>query len=276
MSDTFNFQRFGRYFRFDLARMWRNNTKTAVLLGCGSIITILLGGFGGLLLDFRWHTATDPFRFLGFFVCLAVLELLMAKTYGFVTDRKKGSDYLMTPASTFEKWLSMMLVCLVVIPLFFLVTYFIVDALVCLALPATGQPLFQWMAQGIDASREGFQSLNQAMAVKQLPLQYSLGSVVWPVIISASCNYLYFLLCGLVFKRHKILYAILVAMGFSMVLSLVAPHFMGGLAAQLESASDAEIITLSDRIFRVTTLITGALAACLAAGCYLRLRKLSH
>ena len=276
MSEIFNFQRFSRYFRFDLARMWRNNTKTAILLGCGSIIAVLLCGIGGLLFDFRWHTANDPMRLLSFFLCLGILELLMAKTYGFITDRKKGSDFLMIPASTLEKWVSMMVVCLIVIPVLFLVTYFLVDGFVCLILPDAGHPLFWWTSQGLDASRENFVALNEALASKQLPLHYSLGSVIWPVVISACCNYLYFLLCGLLFKRHKILNAVLVIMGLSFVLSLIAPHLLGGLAAELAGASETELITLSDQVFRGATAITAVLAAGLAAGCYFRLRKLSH
>ena len=276
MSDTFNFQRFGRYFRFDISRMWRNNTKTAVLLGCGSVITVLIVGLFGLLFDFQWHTANDPFRFFGFLFCLGVLELLMAKTYGFVTDRKEGSDFLMIPASTLEKWLSMLLICLVVIPVLFLLTYGIVDGFVCAILPGAGHPLYWWVGEGISGIRDGFAELNAGLAAKQIPLQYSLGSIIVPTIVGACCNYLFFLLCGLIFKRHKILNAILVMMIVTSIFSLIAPHILPDIAAQVVGMSEAEAITYSDGIFRVTTLITGLIAALLALGCYIRLRKIAH
>lgn len=276
MSDTFNFPRFGRYFRFDLSRMWRNNTRTAVLLGCGSILTVLIFGLGGLLFDFQWHTANDPLRFFGFFVCLGVLELLMAKTYGFITDRKEGSDYLMIPASTFEKWLSMMLVCLVVIPVLFVLCYGLVDGFVCAVLPGAGHPLYWWFGEGISGARQGFAELNAALNAKQIPLQYSLGSIIVPALVSACGNYLYFLLCGLLFKRHKILNAIFVMMGLSAVFSLIAPHILPDLAAQLEGMSEAEAFTYTDGFLRIVTLVTGLIAALLAAGCFVRLRKIAH
>ena len=276
MSDTFNFQRFGRYFRFDLSRMWRNNTRTAILLGCGSVLTVLIVGIFGLLFDFQWHFANDPFRFFGFIICLGILELLMAKTYGFVTDRKEGSDYLMLPASILEKWLSMMLVCLVVIPVLFLVTYFIVDGFVCAILPGTGTPLYQWAYESIGIANDKFDELNTFLHAQQVPLQYSVGSIIVPGIVSACCNYLFFLLCGLLFKRHKILNAVFVMMVVTSVFSLLAPHILPDLAAQLDGMDEVEAMTFTDSFFRIITLITGLIAALLAAGCYLRLRKIAH
>ena len=276
MSDTFNFQRFGRYFGFDLARMWRNNTKTAVLLGCGSVITVLICGIGGLLLDMHWFPATDPFRFFGFLFCLGVLELLMAKTYGFVTDRKEGSDYLMLPASILEKWLSMMLICLIVIPVLFLVTYFIVDGFVCAILPHTGTPLYQWAYDTYIFASDKFAEFNTDLAARQIPLHYSIASLVGPVFVGACFNYLFFLLCGLLFKRHKILNAIVVMMVVSSIFGLIAPHILPDFASTVEGMSEAEAMHFSDSFMRITTLITGLLAALLAAGCYLRLRKIAH
>lgn len=276
MNDTFNFGRFASYFRFDLSRMWKNNTRTAILLGAGSVLAVLFCGIGGLLFDFQWHTATDPFRFLTFAICLAVLELLMAKTYGFITDRKEGSDYLMIPASTFEKWLSMMLVCLVVIPVLFLVTYLLVDGFVCAVIPASGRPLYWWFGEGIEASRSGFAELNATMHARQIPLEYSLGSIIGPALISACFNYLFFLLCGLLFKRHKILNAILVMMAVSSVFSLIAPHLLPDFAARVEGMNEVQAATFADGFFTVVTLVTGLLAALLAAGCFYRIRKIAH
>jgi len=276
MSDTFNFQRFGRYFRFDLARMWRNNTKTAVLLGCGTVLTVLLVGLAGLLLDFHWHTANDPFRFIGFVIALCVLELLMAKTYGFITDRKNGSDFLMIPASTLEKWVSMMLVCLVVIPVLFFATYMLVDGFVCTVLPAAGRPLFSWFGDAIQASSDGFKELNASLAGQQIPLQYSLSSIIVPSIISFWGYSLYFLLCGLLFKRHKILNAILVMMGLSLVFSLVLPHLLPNIAEHLEGMNEKEAMLYADGFLNVTILIGGLIAALLAVVCYVRLRKIAH
>lgn len=276
MNDTFNFGRFASYFRFDLSRMWKNNTRTAILLGAGSVLAVLFCGIGGLLFDFQWHTATDPFRFLTFAICLAVLELLMAKTYGFITDRKEGSDYLMIPASTFEKWLSMMLVCLVVIPVLFLVAYLLVDGFVCAVIPASGHPLYWWFGEGIEASRTGFAELNASMHARQIPLEYSLGSIVGPALISACFNYLFFLLCGLLFKRHKILNAILVMMAVSSVFSLIAPHLLPDFAARVEGMNEVQAATFADGFFTVVTLVTGLLAALLAAGCFYRIRKIAH
>ena len=114
------------------------------------------------------------------------------------------------------------------------------------------------------------------MHARQIPLEYSLGSIVGPALISACFNYLFFLLCGLLFKRHKILNAILVMMAVSTVFSLIAPHLLPDFAARVEGMNEVQAATFADGFFTVVTLVTGLFAALLAAGCFYRIRKIAH
>lgn len=274
MSNTFNFSRFVNYLRFDLSRMWKNHTKTAILLGGGSLIVYLLVGIGGLLLNFHWAVATEPVRFFGIFFALAVLQLYMARTYGFVTDRKEGSDFLLIPASTLEKWLSMLLIALVVIPVLFFVAYFAVDGLICLADPRAGESLFSLVLGGFSELRSGMPEFNEVLAQKGLPYNYGIGSLIVPFLLSMAFNYLYYLLCGLVFKRHKILNAFFVAMVLSSVFSLVLGNIIPNM--DMSYMNEQEAFAVADTAYSVMTVILGVFVAALAAAVFVRLRKISH
>ena len=274
MSNTFHFPRFVNYLRFDLSRMWKNHTKTAILLGGGSLLVYLLVGIGGLLFNFHWAVASEPFRFIGIFFALAVLQLYMARIYGFVTDRKEGSDFLLIPASTLEKWLSMLLIALVVIPLLFFVVYFAVDGLICLVDPRAGESLFSLVLNGFSELRAGMPAFNEALARKGLPYNYGIGSLIVPFLLSMMFNYLYYLLCGLVFKRHKILNAILVAMAVSAVVSLLAGNILPNM--DMSYLDGQEAFALADTVYSTMNIITGVFVVALAAAVYVRLRKISH
>ena len=274
MSNTFHFPRFVNYLRFDLSRMWKNHTKTAILLGGGSLLVYLLVGIGGLLFNFHWAVASEPFRFIGIFFALAVLELYMARIYGFVTDRKEGSDFLLIPASILEKWLSMLLIALVVIPLLFFVVYFAVDGLICLVDPRAGESLFSLVLNGFSELRAGMPAFNEALARKGLPYNYGIGSLIVPFLLSMMFNYLYYLLCGLVFKRHKILNAILVAMAVSAVVSLLAGNILPNM--DMSYLDGQEAFALADTVYSTMNIITGVFVVALAAAVYVRLRKISH
>lgn len=274
MSNTFHFPRFVNYLRFDLSRMWKNHTKTAILLGGGSLLVYLLVGIGGLLFNFHWAVASEPFRFIGIFFALAVLQLYMARIYGFVTDRKEGSDFLLIPASTLEKWLSMLLIALVVIPLLFFVVYFAVDGLICLVDPRAGESLFSLVLNGFSELRAGMPAFNEVLARKGLPYNYGIGSLIVPFLLSMMFNYLYYLLCGLVFKRHKILNAILVAMAVSAVVSLLAGNILPNM--DMSYLDGQEAFALADTVYSTMNIITGVFVVALAAAVYVRLRKISH
>ena len=62
----------------------------------------------------------------------------------------------------------------------------------------------------------------------------------------------------------------------SSIFGLIAPHILPDFASTVEGMSEAEAMHFSDSFMCITTLITGLIAALLAAGCYLRLRKIAH
>ena len=143
MNIIFNFSRFGRYLVYDLRNAWNNAGFTLLVYGLAPIFffffyeiccLVFSGYFGDFGLGWR-----IPFLFVLMLVCFT---LLPARLYGRVTDRRYGTEFLMLPASTFEKFLSMVIVTAVVMPLCLSLMLLVSDTLLGLIFGALyGEPL---------------------------------------------------------------------------------------------------------------------------------------
>ncbi len=141
MNETFNFKRFFTYFKYDLKQMWRNHAKAAILIGGSGAILYILWVLFGLVFTQQWHGAPFIARVVMLVVAFAILEIYQARTYGLLTDKKAGSNWLMIPASKTEKFVSMLLVTLVVIPILFFAVYLVLDGFLSLVDPTFGQSI---------------------------------------------------------------------------------------------------------------------------------------
>ena len=99
MSEIFNFKRFGTYFLYDLKQMWRKHSRPAIMIGFSIAIFYILWVLFGLVFSQNWSAPSIEFRVMMFTVAFTILEFYQAKTYGFLTEKKAGSAWLMVPAS---------------------------------------------------------------------------------------------------------------------------------------------------------------------------------
>jgi hypothetical protein len=141
MNETFNSSRFWTYFKYDLKQMWRNHSKAAILIGGASAIFYVIWLLFSLVFTQQWNTPPIAARVVILVIAFAILELYQVRTYGYLTEKKAGSAWLMIPASKAEKYVSMLLVTLVVIPLLFFAVYFLIDGFLALVDPTYGQAL---------------------------------------------------------------------------------------------------------------------------------------
>ena len=269
MSDTFNFKRFWTFFCYDLRQMWRRSGMQTLLIGSGGLIFSVFWVFFGLVTMFKFSTPSVSFRVGMFFLCIFLLQLYTTRTYGFITDRKKGQDYLMIPASTLEKFISMIIITLIVIPLAFTVTFMLTDALVYLANPGDNSTLFNSLIDNTSIVVNHYNGSNvDANLLKVLPL----SRIIRLIALSHCYNLLYNLLCGLTFKRLKILASILIGMGICVVLFGILTSIGKSLMQNPESEYDVLLI-----INTVTTFVEIYLCTAIvgfAAGAYYRLKKI--
>ncbi len=117
-------------------------------------------------------------------------------------------------------------------------------------------------------------SVALAQANAEYSTTWTLGLFIVPMIASYMLNFLYFLLCGICFRRNKILWAFLIMFGASILLSMGMTAFGLKTNYDVDDLCSAEIQLRA--ILNWTSAITFAISACLAGGIYYRIKTLKH
>ena len=213
MNNNFNFGRFGKYFVYDLKRQWKNIGMLMLIFSLFPIIFYMIYMFfaamfdGGLMKIFIGLEIDGPAggtRFGVFAVMSTIFVMLFpSRAYGEITNKAKGSEWLMLPASRLEKFTSMMLISLVVIPLVYVVVYFLSDAFVCLLDKSCGDSLMSFR-------------INKEIGSSDFVIP---ANGLWVLASSIVGNAIVFLLGGLIFKKWKVVGTVLVLFALQMVFS---------------------------------------------------------
>ena len=220
MSNTFNFNRFGKYFVYDLKRQWKNIGMLMLIFALFPIIFYMLYMFfaalfdGGLMKIFIGIDIDGPAggaRFGVFAVMSTIFVMLFpSRAYGEITNKAKGSEWLMLPASRLEKFTSMMLISLVVIPLVYVVVYFLSDAFVCLLDKSCGDSLMSFR-------------INKEIGSSDFVIP---ANGFWLLAANIVEYVSIFLLGGLIFKKWKVVGTALVLFALGMVFSCLFSVFI--------------------------------------------------
>ena len=267
-SEVFNGQRFWSYFKYDATQMWRNHIKAAVGIGLSGLFFYFVAIFFGLIAGDGWDGPNIATRFMVFIMAFTVLELYQTRTYGYLTDRRRGSAWLMVPASAFEKWLSMLLMTLIVVPLAFLLVFFASDALLALVDPTVGNSMLASIAGGMTDVMDELLRVNG-----EYDTDWTLWMLAPTFFLGFCCNYLFFLLCGLVFRKYKIMGGFLIILGLSMLLSLCASFLFIENTEWEMMEENLDVVRHSLHVFNG---VTALIAAGLAGGIFWRIKTLKH
>jgi hypothetical protein len=220
MNNNFNLHRFGKYFAYDLKRQWKNLGMLMLIFALFPVIFYLLymffavlldGGMGKIFLGLGINGPSVLFRAaVGIFAAAIFLMIFPARAYGEITDKAKGSEWLLLPVSRLEKFTSMMLTTLVVIPLVYFTIYFFSDFIVCLLDKSCGNALIS-----ID--------INDLMDTSDFVIA---SNGLWLLIVNVMENAILFLLGGLLFKKWKVVGTLLANFGIGMVFSSAFSIFL--------------------------------------------------
>ena len=272
MNETFNFSRFWTYFKYDLKQMWRNHSKAAILIGGASAIFYVIWVIFSLVFMQQWHTPPIAARLVIFLLAFAILELYQVRTYGYLTEKKAGSAWLMIPASKAEKYVSMLLITLIVIPFLFVAVYFLIDGFLSLVDPTVGKALLTGAAGTYKELIDGLSVMSDAS-----PITFSTSTIMWYGTVGLFCNFLYFLLCGICFKKNKLVTAIAILFGISLLFSVLSglflPRFINGIS---DSLDETQLVEWSVRMLNVSVVVTCLLTIGLAWGVWRRLKTIQH
>ncbi len=270
-SEIFNLKRFWNYFLFDLRQMWRNHSGPAVFIGGLGVIVYVVWVLLSLLFTQSWTGPSLGARIMILFTALIILVMYQSRTYGYLTDKKKGAAWLMIPASSFEKFLSMLLITLIVIPLLFVTVFFLADSLICLADPTVGDSLVGTAMQGMNAFANKVPELSDSLFIN-----LSAGSIVSILLVGFISNLLYFLLCGICFKRYKILGGIGIVFALEVLLSILFNIFFPIWSENLVYLDEVSAAQMVSHTFNWVLVISILIALGLAACIFFRIKTIKH
>ena len=217
MSDKFNFGRFGKYLAYDLKSHWKGNAFYLVILALWPVVFYMIYMFFSALGQ-NWlsnmfsdiHLNLPPIAVrVGVFAVMTGVFLITfpSKAYGFLTEKAKGSEWIELPASRLEKFASMMLISLIIIPAVYFCGYFLSDALVCLADKECGTSIIS-----------GWRNLHFS---DDAPVTLGANGA-WGLISGTLQTVSVFLLGALIFKKGKILKTILALFVLTMILFAIS------------------------------------------------------
>ena len=287
-NDIFNIRRFGKYLTSDAVSCAANYGLSMLLISLMGVIIYAGTIIMGLIFNGTWAGPSLGFRVGTFGVSLLVLTLTMpVKCYGRITEKIFGSQWLMIPVSGFEKFLSMIIMTVIVIPMLTCGIYLGVDALICALDSTCGNGIFASFKALIDDFVEFSIASNSDM--NQFP---DLADFVKQV----SCPWLYvddmigfFLITltgAIIFKKSKTAKTILAYLAFTTVLGIIVTPIAGGFFNELSSMKiSADSPEAINQIFRMGIFRHAALIdtindtifnMALMAIIYFRIKTLKH
>ena len=276
MSEVFNFQRFWTFFKYDLKQMWRNHFKVALFLGFLPLLLYIVWVIGSLSFTRTWVAPSLPVRAVFFYVAVLIIILYQARTYGHLTDRQKGANYLMIPASVTEKFTSMMVNTLVVIPLLFGGVYLLLDGLLSLVDPGYGRAIVTGVGELVDDLKDK-DLWDPAFSSRSF-----IRMILLTCVIGVFVSLVYYLLSGLIFKKWKILGGLLVSYGISLILTIAAGFIATGdkvkawLETYFDGFSEEQAMHFVSKTMTVSTLLSLVILLALMTGVYYRIKTIKH
>ena len=266
MNNIFDIKRFGNYFLYDL-RNAKNNYGISLLI-CGTlpIIVFVFAQLLSLIFQQRFMEMQMIPKLMQFGIAYTIVLLgAGAKIYGNLTEKRAGSNFLMIPASTLEKWLSMILIVCIVLPVALLALQLGSDALMSLLFPNHyGDRVLELdFLQGV---KDGLTENGINIKFELLCFLDWVGSI------------LIFVLGALCFKKSKVGKTILCLFAFSTILSTIAMILVGHVGPTFIGFFDFETTPLEaiDTLNWFLSIYFIVVIGGLMGGIYYRLRTLKH
>ncbi len=274
MNKVFDIKRFGNVLLYDLRRVQGNYLISGLILG------VLPAVFFAFTMAFSFIFTGEPTKMFSYGTIVpvaigAMIGLLVtfpSKVYGEITDNRYGSGYLMLPASTFEKTLSIIAVTCVVAPVFIIGLFLFSDWIMSLCFGTWyGDSIIGYYAQFRRALAEETSGV----------LNLRLGGILY---VDVCESMLAFTLGAIYFKKSKAAKTILCLMLASSIVTTALLAIVGcyhaGISDFIENVFRHDPATVIDSVSLWTNVAMNIwyifLFALLTGGIYLRLKTMKH
>jgi len=212
MSNVFNFKRFLTYFKWDFHSACCNYGLSMLLCGSLPLIIFALSQLFSLVVSGHWfESSNNAIWSIAFVTAILVVTLtLPVKCYGRITEKRYGSEWLMIPASTLEKTLSVFIMMCIVAPLALFVLLLFWNVLLSSVFPLYfGKSLFV--------------TLNPAFVNSPV----SPAFLVTCIVLGWFNNILTFTLGAVCFRKSKVVRTVLVSTAVTFVVSYLMLALIG-------------------------------------------------
>lgn len=289
-NDIFTFRRFGKYFASDLRTCAANYGLTlatiTILVQIGLYVTCV--GFT-LVFGKVWQAPGIGLRVAAFVVAMLCLTITMpVKCYGRLTEKQYGSFWISIPASRLEKFLSMLILTCIIVPLTGTAIYLTFDWLICLIDKTCGDNI---IGTFINIGGEVNKAINELTA-EEIMINSTMISTDFMESITSPWIYideyivmcLPFLLGAIFFKSAKTVKTFLAIAAISSVTGMIMTPIMAGYYIDLINGAVSEEQALAEvfnsGLFKhlplIDTITDTIYNVGLLAGIWFRIKTLKH
>jgi len=264
MNNYFNLKRFCNYFVYDLRHAKNNYALSLLIMGLMPIVLFIFLQAIGLIFNQELINVSMPPKYVQMvIVTTVVLFGAGVKIYGKITEKRTGSSFLMLPASTLEKWLSMVLVTCIVLPVALYALQIASDALMSFLFPNLyGERLYNMTL---------LQTIEDKMAGEGVSV--NMGALLfWNWVESI----LTFTLGAIFFKKSKIAKTLLCLIGISFLISGVAMIYLNTNPSDTPFGNFDSAEQFVSYFNWMTNISLFVIVGGLLAGMYFRIRTLKH
>ena len=289
-NDIFDFKRFGNYFVTDIKNAIANYGWSMIILIFFGLISYILVGLISTIATYSWQDIlngvgvewvhTDVYgRLTIMLIAFTILSFTApTKCYGGLTDKNTGSNFILLPASRLEKFISMILMCCIVLPVVFAIGYLIVDYLICLVCPEAGKGIIAGISNAV----------NEILAEEEIPVEIIDRINLTSAIDDTWMIFLFFLLGALVFKKSKASKTFLVGVAITMftssvLLILLTPqidkidtYYFNHASGKTEEELEIVALNIVDKMMLFDTIFDITINALLLTGIWFKLKTLKH
>lgn len=294
-NEIFNFKRFGKYFGSDIRTCRANFGLSLLTISLLFPIVIYIISIAlNRVLNNGWVGPGADLRLFVFAVSMVCIIVTMpVKCYGKITEKQYGSLWLTLPASRLEKFISMVILSCILMPLTGAALSLGIDAMICGLDHTCGSSIAK---EGLDWIRNLDETKEVTLNLMYESLEIKDAAVAQNIINQLSSPWLYideifgitlpFLLGAIFFKNGKTVKTFLVLFAFSSIMSIAMTPLMVSWAKDLLSAfenltDEALILSFLDNgFFRnlvlIDTISDLLLNGALLAGIWFRIKTLKH
>lgn len=294
-NEIFSLKRFGKYFGSDIKTCWANFGMSLLTISVlFPVVVYTIASAFNVILTNEWSGPGFELRISIFAIAMVCIVVTMpVKCYGKITEKQYGSFWLTLPASRLEKFLSMVILTCILVPLAGAAMSLGIDAVICGLDHTCGNSI---AAEGLDLISNLGEKREITLNLMYESLEIKDATVAQNIVQQLSSPWLYideffgvtlpFLLGAIFFRKGKTVKTFLALFALSSLMSIVLTPLMVSWSKEIISAfenvtDEAFILSVfNNGFFRnlvlIDTISDLLFSGALLTGIWFRIKTLKH